>query len=151
MARPLSIKTQRLPEQDINCYIFGSILEDILNAVDQDDPFCAELTEWAQAAWETETINWVFENPTETIHIVWPCWPLGRDNDRLHMLYDHWRARYIEDHPELRYHIKPKTRGTGRPQPETDPQRMSNSNSSIMLAQARKQKWQTIGQLRKRG
>lgn len=149
MARPLSITTQRLPEQDINCWIFASILEDILNAVDQDDPFGTELTEWAQAAWETSIINWVFENPTETIHITWPCWPTGRDNERLHQIYDHWRTRYIAEHPEVRHGIQTKTRGTGRPQPETDPQRMSNSNASIALAQASKQKWQTVGRLRK--
>ena len=149
MARPIHNQTERLPEQDINCWIFASILEDILNAVDQDDPFCDELTEWAQAAWETETINWVFENPTETVHITWPCWPLGRDNARLHQLYDHWRTRYIADHPEVRMGHKPIISSTGKPQPETDPQRMSNSNASIALAQACRQKWQTIGRIRK--
>lgn len=149
MAQPIHKQTERLPEQDINCWIFASILEDILNAADQDDPFSTTLTQWARAAWETETINWVFDHPTETIHITWPCWPMGRDNHRLHQLYDHWRSRYIADHPELRMGHNPIIRSTGKPQPETDPQRMSNSNASIELAQACKQKWQTIGQLRK--
>lgn len=151
MARPIHNKVERLPEQDINCWIFSSILEDILNAVDQDDPFSPIITKWAQAAWETDTINWIFDNPTETIHITWPCWPIGRDNQRLHQLYDHWRSRYIADHPEVRTGTKPRIGSTGKPQPETDPQRMSNSNSSIALAQACRQKWQTIGQMRKRG
>ena len=143
-------KASRLPEQDINCWIFASMLEDILDAVDQDDPFSHIITEWAQAAWETETINWVFENPTETIHITWPCWPAGRDNQRLHQRYNYWRKRYIDDHPGARFGAKPKIGSMGKPQPETDPQRMINSNSSIALAQACRQKWQTIGQMRNR-
>lgn len=149
MARPIHNQTERLPEQDINCWIFASILEDILNAVDQDDPFSIPITRWAQAAWETETINWVFAHPTETIHITWPCWPMGRDNQRLHQLYNHWRSRYIADHPETRTGTKPMIGSTGKPQPETDPQRIINSNASIALAQSCRQKWQTIGQLRK--
>lgn len=150
MALPLNTKAQRLPEQDINCWIFANILEDILDAADQDDPFSDTITVWAQAAWDTDTINWVFDNPTESIHITWPCWPVGRDNQRLHQLYGHWRSRYIADHPEVRIGTKPRIGSTGKPQPETDPQRMINSNSSIALAQACRQKWQAIGQKRNR-
>lgn len=149
MARPINKQGARLPEQEINCWIFSNILEDILDAVDQDDPFSITITEWAQAAWNTGTMDWIFENPTESIHITWPCWPVGRDNQRLHQLYDHWRRRYIADHPEVRLGTKPIISSTGKPQTEIDPQRMSNSNGSIALAQACKQRWQTIGQMRK--
>lgn len=151
MARPIHNQEARLPEQDINCWIFSNILEDILDAADQDKPFSDIITEWADAAWHTETINWVFDNPTETIHICWPCWPTGSDNQRLHQLYEHWRSRYIADHPEVRLGTKPVIGSTGKPQPEIDPQRMSNSNGTIALAQACRQRWQTIGQMRKRG
>lgn len=143
-------KSSRLPEQDINCWIFSNLLEDILDATDQDDPFSDIITKWAQAAWDTGTMDWIWENPTETIHIIWPCWPMGRDNQRLHQRYNYWRKRYIDDHPGVRLGAKPKIGSTGKPQPETDPQRMNNSNSSIALAQACRQRWQTIGQMRKR-
>lgn len=144
-------KASRLPEQDINCWIFSNMIEEILNADDQDDPLSDIITEWADAAWKTSTMDWIFDNPTETIHIIWPCRPEGRDNQRLHQFYNYWKRRYLEDHPEVRLGTKPKIGSTGKPQPETDPQRMNNSNSSIALAQACRQKWQTIGQMHKRG
>lgn len=150
MTTSINKQRTRLPEQDIKCWIFSSMIEDILNADDDDDPFCLTITEWAIAAWESATMDWIFENPTETIHIKWPCWPVGRDNQRLHESYNYWRKRYIEDNPGARFGANPRIASTGKPQPETDPQQMNNSNSSIALAQACKQKWQTIGQKRNR-
>ena len=150
MATSINKQGARRPEQDINCWVFAGMLEDILNADDDDDPFCFAITTWAIAAWESATIDWIFDNPTETIHIKWPCWPVGRDNQRLHESYNYWRKRYIEDNPGARFGAKPRIANAGKPQPETDPQKMNNSNSSIELAKACKHKWQSIGQTLKR-
>lgn len=134
-----------LPKQHINNFIFSAMLEDILNAADQDDPLHPTLTTWAQKAWNCGTMDWILNYPCEFIDIEWPMWPLGRDNQRLHEFYADAKRRLLALYPEMGCGQQHRRGGTGRPQPETDPQKQSNSNANIALAQACRQRWATIG------
>lgn len=130
----------RGPKQEIKCQILAHVLEDILDAAEGDYPLSRPITTWAQLMWNSATMDWVFDNPTASIVITWPCYPMGRDNTRIHAFYDRAKRLYNE---QWRIGTLGRT--------EEDPEERKNNDSSIALAQACKQKWQTIGRMSKRG
>lgn len=134
MTRTANAQATALPKQTIRCYILSNILEEICDATDDGDSFGFELAEWAERMMDCQTMDWVHEHPDLSITIEWPCWPEGRDRDRLHQLYDYYKQRWDAG-------VRP---AIGATTPH-DAERIRTSDQYIALARAIQARWARAG------
>lgn len=82
------------PKQSTIAYMLTGLWDGILDAAEDDDPFCCDITEWAHSCVSCEGLAYLYENPDCPVTFQWPCVPLGRDNDRLHGLWSMLKRSY---------------------------------------------------------
>lgn len=82
------------PKMQTLAYMATSLWEAIIDAEEADEPFSEPFTAWAHMAMSCGTVEWFYANPDQVVTLEWPTYPLGRDNDRFHMLWDLLKRQY---------------------------------------------------------